>query len=137
MGEFVGRKRDAEVDCFKGILILCVLFAHEVSSIRFFYWFHMPLFFAVAGYYLRETDNFLRWIKEKFVRLAVPYFAHFAALTLIGLNDEFSKSQVVSLFWGGRRLTGYVGVWWFPTCFFCRLQDLRLLSSSLTEKYSG
>lgn len=85
-------RRWNEVDFLYTIGIVLVLIGHSHSSdwsqfentvllnvIRFIYTFHMPLFFFIAGFLFQnsgrlENDGLKKWIKDKFIRLLIPYF---------------------------------------------------------------
>lgn len=53
----MSKKRDAEFDIAKGILILCVVIGHGGSDsiADFMYRFHMPLFFILSGFFYRKS----------------------------------------------------------------------------------
>lgn len=81
-----------EIDVLYTVGIVLVLVGHSHSSdwsqfentvlvrvIRFIYTFHMPLFFFISGFLFQnsrrvEIDGLGKWIKDKFIRLLVPYF---------------------------------------------------------------
>ncbi len=83
------KKRDTTFDIAKGIAILLVVIGHFIPAnapgwyegfIRFFYHFHMPVFFVIAGYFYARSTKQLTYkelIKAKFERLMVPYFLLF------------------------------------------------------------
>lgn len=127
-------KRKIWIDVYKGILIICVVLGHEIDATRFVYWFHMPLFFAISGYFIKVSPNIVEWFKSKICRIMVPYFFFFIFITLIGLNDRFSLKQIVKLLYGGRMNTGVVGVWWYPTCFLLTLLIVQLLIKYFDKK---
>ncbi len=83
--------RDSSFDIMKGIAILLVVLGHSVpdqasaSGIASYplylmrtiiYSFHMPVFFFVAGYFMHIPlkEGFKKFIKDKSIRLMVPYF---------------------------------------------------------------
>ena len=83
--------RDSSFDIMKGIAILLVVLGHSVpdqasaSGIASYplylmrtiiYSFHMPVFFFVAGYFMHIPlkEGFNKFVKDKFIRLMVPYF---------------------------------------------------------------
>lgn len=50
--------RKIEFDILKGILIICVVIGHAVKTpfINVF-WFHVPAFFLIAGYFAKLPTN--------------------------------------------------------------------------------
>ena len=109
-------KRKDWIDALKGILILCVVLGHEVTKLRFVYWFHMPLFFMVSGYLLNKTTNIREWFIQKAKRFLIPYFSFYILISVFGLNKGLSFTQFAKLIYGGRQCTNVIGVWWYPSC---------------------
>ncbi len=80
------KERDITFDIAKGIAILLVVIGHYIPSnspgwyvsfIKFFYHFHMPLFFVVAGYFCARSTkqvSYGKFLWAKFERLMIPYF---------------------------------------------------------------
>ena len=83
--------RDTSFDIMKGIAILLVVLGHSVpdqassSGIASYplylmrtiiYSFHMPVFFFVSGYFMHIPlkEGFQKFVKDKSIRLMVPYF---------------------------------------------------------------
>lgn len=76
-------KRNKKIDIAKGIGIILVVFAHILASTppyvgNIIYYFHMPLFFFLAGvtalYSYNENMNFKEFVKKKIVGILIPYF---------------------------------------------------------------
>ena len=121
-------KRYNYIDIFKGILIVLVVCGHEISEMRFVYWFHMPLFFMISGFLQKKTQiNIKGWFFSKISRFMIPYFAYYFLITITGLNNNFGLSQFIKLIWGGRQSTGVLAVWWYPTCLFITLFLIQLI----------
>lgn len=83
--------RDSSFDIMKGIAILLVVLGHSVpdqASVNgiasyplylmrtIIYSFHMPVFFFVSGYFMHIPlkEGFQKFVKDKSIRLMVPYF---------------------------------------------------------------
>lgn len=74
-------KRDENIDISRGIGIILVIFAHILSIKeinRVIYFFHMPLFFFLAGmsmvYSYKEDTSFKEYTIKKIKNILVPYF---------------------------------------------------------------
>lgn len=71
-------KREKWIDVAKGICILLMIFGHidiEASQInRWFYSFHMIVFFLLSGYTLKIKGFNREYIGKKFKHLMLPYF---------------------------------------------------------------
>ena len=96
------KKRYIEINALYTIGIILVLVGHSHSSdrsyagtvlesiIAFIYTFHMPLFFAIAGFLFINSESFeqkgfLKWVGNKAIRLLIPY----AFWSLIGLVPKY------------------------------------------------
>ena len=56
MSEVLAKQRDAVVDIAKGIGILLVVYGHLHNPINtFIYAFHMPLFFFLSGFFIKNV----------------------------------------------------------------------------------
>lgn len=75
-------KRLSYIDIAKGFAIFFIVLGHAIvhslnSHIAFniIYSFHVPLFFIISGFTFESINKgFLNFVKNKFVRLLVPYF---------------------------------------------------------------
>lgn len=80
------RPRIYTLDYIRGILILLVLYHHSNGPLgNYVLQFHMPALFLLSGYteyLLNKEPPFTEYVKSKFIRLIVPYFA-FEALNLL------------------------------------------------------
>jgi fucose 4-O-acetylase-like acetyltransferase len=111
-------ERERWIDIAKGLGIILVVEAHIDPSrfAVFVFLFHMPLFFMLSGYLMRRA-SLMSTVKSKAWALMVPYVCY-----LIGLGaPELVRAPwatVEMFFWGGRLLTGKLGVFWFVTVLF-------------------
>ncbi|GAA6622338.1 acyltransferase family protein [Scytonema sp. NUACC26] len=121
------------IDCWKGIAIITVVISHVVEPVsKYFFWFHMPLFFFMSGYlYQKKFDNFT-FLKRKFSHLIIPYCSFLVLLSIPqyalyilkiwqqGKNNDFNEiwEFTFNLIYGGKNLTGSFGIFWFVTCLF-------------------
>lgn len=85
-----------EIDILYAFGVILTVFGHShpsdwsafpVKPIEFVYFFHMPLFFAIAGFLFSRSEKmqkigYIRWIKEKALRLLTPYFV-ISAVSLV------------------------------------------------------
>ncbi|GAA0305801.1 fucose 4-O-acetylase-like acetyltransferase [Gracilibacillus halotolerans] len=115
-------KRIQWIDIAKGISIILVVLGHSGEFIgnHFLAWFRMPLFFFLSGLLFKPIDRsiFIKWAANKTTRMLIPYFS-FGILILIifGYPDYYNLStKITNLMYGGIKLTGEYGVFWFITC---------------------
>lgn len=70
-------KRIEYIDIAKGIAIIMVLLGHidlcPIGLKSSIYSFHMPLFFILSGYFMKEGIEIRLLIKKLFKSLMVPY----------------------------------------------------------------
>ena len=129
--------RDSSFDIMKGIAILLVVLGHSVpdqasaSGIASYplylmrtiiYSFHMPVFFFVAGYFMHIPlkEGFNKFVKDKFIRLMVPYFTigllYFPFKLALSkfANQQINVQDIWKIFIG----VNPDGELWFLYCLF-------------------
>ncbi len=122
------------VDDLKAIGIVAVILGHIASPLgAFIYSWHMPLFFIIAGFFLRFELTARVFIFKDFQRLMIPYFI----FAIAGLGVEMLKRVALQrenldyihelqgiFIWMDipSLINTYAFVLWFlPTLFFGRL----------------
>ena len=90
-----------EINIMRALAVICVVIGHSFSATSsptvlgfiksFVYCFHMPAFFFISGFLMKEksigkSDRFSK-IKTKFIRLMVPYL--FLTLVTVALKMVF------------------------------------------------
>ena len=140
--------RDITLDIAKGFVIILVVLGHtSISGSYFIFLFHMPFFFALAGYlykekYFESINNIIEYIKKKFNRLLTPFlFFSFLGLflhnILVRLNmyqegvTYYSISEFpVKILWTilCSRIETITSPCWFLKCLFFSLLLITLLS---------
>ncbi len=120
-------------DLIKAFLIYTMVLCHvgTWSSVdKCIHSFHMPLFFVLSGYMFNEAknNNFLKFIKKKFLTLIVPYlffsvvlFAVWnGALYVLNRRSEMRtvSNLLQSLLWINTETQTFGVVQWFLTCLF-------------------
>ena len=102
--------------------MLVVVGHSEIEIIsKYIYWFHMPLFFVLSGFFFRSIDNINEiklFIKKRAFRLLIPYFLYLLVIFLffqlpILLINEVSLPNIftnflIILFIGGRATGDYL-----------------------------
>lgn len=88
----VNKKHYAEIDIYRGLGIILVVLGHALKQtgetnavfdilLSVIYSFHMPLFFVASGFIaikvldLKSKEEQLSFIKNRAIRLLIPYFA--------------------------------------------------------------
>ena len=124
------------IDNLRVIGILAVILGHISSPLgNFIYSWHMPLFFLLAGFFLKHELSTKEFIVKDFTRLIIPYFI-FAVLALIietikraALNreglDYLYELQGIFIWMDHPTLMNTYGfvLWFLPSLFFSRLID--------------
>lgn len=77
---FLGN-RETWVDCVRGIGVFFVVLGHLYQNEpigRFIYGWHMPLFFILSGYLIKDKDNVITYKKIISLtrRYIIPYFTY-------------------------------------------------------------
>lgn len=121
-----------EFDILKGLLIICVVIGHTVKTpyINVF-WFHVPAFFLIAGYFAKIPANNPLTNKEQWrkwaCRFIVPYLSWSTILYCQFRPEGILKNLVRTLYGGLNNVTLYSYPFWFvnalllSTVFFSSL----------------
>lgn len=75
-------KRISFIDISRAIAIVLIVLGHTIVHskhcfvlFKIIYSFHVALFFIISGYLFKiKNESFLSFIKNKFIRLLIPYF---------------------------------------------------------------
>lgn len=132
------------INILKGLGIMMVVYAHMTSGFvrDFFFLFHMPLFFIIAGYLFRPNADPGAYFRRKSLHLLVPYGFFMVLLytpTLYqALGDETSlSSALLPMVLGGRDLISGLSPFWFVTCFWATQQLVNVLLTRLSLRATG
>lgn len=111
--------RSLTVDVFKGLLIICVVIGHAFAfnDVRYIYWFHMPAFFMVSGFFLKESPN-RDEIKKKVLRLVIPYITFSMMLGFLARRGHILATGFYTLYGGFKNTTEYTGPYYFINALF-------------------
>lgn len=122
------------IDIAKAVGIIAVVLGHALHPLRgdnhqlintiysSIYWWHMPLFFIVSGFFLkpleRSFESFKLFLKKRILPNLKDYFLYGIILVFIShfLRHEslrYSFKNFVKLFYGGRTLSDEFTVFWF------------------------
>lgn len=129
------------IDVTRGLGIYLVVLGHANIDHRlqqFIYLFHMPLFFFLSGYLHTVKADFGRFFKKKVIHLLLPYASFMLLLyplefVRIALHHEGRHAlghAVLAALWGGSRLQGTYGVFWFLPCLFFTQQLMNFILAS-------
>ena len=137
------------IDALKGIGIVAVVMGHGFawdsgSILPLIYIFHMPLFFFLSGYLYKPSPDLLAYLRKKTFHLLVPYAAFLLLLVVVpevyrGLSAHTfgmpeAKSLVKTVIYGGRRLDGVAGAFWFVPCLFLTQQLFNFLVTKVQTR---
>jgi fucose 4-O-acetylase-like acetyltransferase len=127
------KNRNIQIDVAKGLGIVLVVLGHNELVLnekgelfRIIYSFHLPLFFLLAGVFIRENDTFWNVIRSRADSLLKPCFVVLTGLGIAKLAVEFVKTGRIELVsWGyfERMLIGtgetmaWVPLWFLPHLF--------------------
>lgn len=116
------------IDIVKGIGIISVVVGH-IFYTPYIYAFHMPLFFIIGGFLFSQKEIRF-YFKSKLRHLLLPYLTFLLifsvpdTLKYLSINnyEAIYHGVINNLLWGGEKLHGIKGVFWFVTVFFCTQQ---------------
>lgn len=127
------RPRNEWIDALKGLGIVAVVAGHTLAAPhRFIFWFHMPLFFVLAGLLYRPGAGWIHFAGRRALRLLVPYAVYLVliavpyysvpGLGVVPPGESVSPGGLLvrwtRLALGGRELQGWCAVFWFATSLF-------------------
>jgi len=128
------KERIIWIDNLRSIGILAVVLGHIASPLGFFiYSWHMPLFFFLAGFFIKYELSTQEFIKKDFKKLIIPYFIFSLAALIIEwikrtfLNreglDYLHELKGIFLWMDYTSLMNTYGfvLWFLPALFFGRL----------------
>ena len=141
------------IDIAKGITIIAMIIGHSVpygSSIRnLIFSFHMPLFFILTGYTMREDADFKELcsgLKKDFLRLIVPMLLFQSVnffLSVLLRGESFHSAFLFYLkqvIWASAvDVNGYpaLGALWFLVVMFWSKSFYRGIRFYFPSQYSG
>lgn len=114
------------IDVYKGFGIITVTMAHIIPEYKFFYLFHMPMFFFLAGYTLHPIVAHKTFIVRKSKRLLIPHLGFFLLLLVAGIFLPYQANesviQIVKHYvYDTESLIYDYGVFWYMPVLFISL----------------
>lgn len=149
------RKRLAWLDIAKGIGMIAVVCGHNMPDyilhVRenrywydFLYWWHMPLFFLIAGFFVRPIDlrdiqKVIAFFKKRVSPVLRSYFV--AGILLIiaykfihNKSITYSAIYFLDLFYGGQTLAHYTTIFWYPETYILGIIGTTVIISVIKFK---
>ncbi|GAX02681.1 O-acetyltransferase [Secundilactobacillus pentosiphilus] len=149
------RRRIVWLDIAKGIGMVAVVCGHnllpyvELGQVdrywyNFIYWWHMPLFFLISGFFLRsinlvDIERVTVFFKKKVLPILRSYFV--AGLLLIiaykfihNKSITYSLVYVLKLFYGGKTLGHYTTIFWYPETYILGIIGTTVIISLIRFK---
>jgi fucose 4-O-acetylase-like acetyltransferase len=143
--------RNSTIDVAKGIGIFLVVLGHNWLSThergelsRVIFSFHMPLFFFLAGMFLRVSDGILPFAKTRAGSLLKPYFVVLAVLGIVKvlrstLHGEAGMNRIdyfIGLLYGTGNTVSWIALWFLPHLFISLIASLTILKAIETRTRS-
>lgn len=138
------------LDYIRGMAILLVLLHHSgVPGGDWILAFHMPMLFFISGYtdFLRKREwKFLDYIRNRFMRLMVPYFLFELANLLLwqvymlhygGWQDMTEALKGILIVINTDTYVGFYGRLWFLPCMFVSDLLFWFVKQLCSKKYLG
>jgi polysaccharide biosynthesis protein PslL len=119
--------RIAWIDITKAIGLIFIITGHTMlfkyESVKYIYWFHVPLFFILSGILHKQnvsTGNFLR---ARFRHLMIPYLSFMFIWLFIMQFGCVQRIAIKNLLLGGIYLEGtqLAHIWFIPCLFLTQL----------------
>lgn len=118
-------KRLLWIDILKGIGILSIIFAHTTDKKGVFI-YAVPLFFILSVYLHKPMKDLTSFLMKSVRRMLIPYIAFFILISFLRISTadnhwESIIGHTTILLWGGNRMVGDFGVFWFVNVLFIGL----------------
>lgn len=132
------------IDVAKGLGIISVVAGHiySIEICKFIYLYHMPLFFFISGFLFKPYNNQKSFFIKKAKSLLIPYFV-FLITEIVLFTDFYHNGSLqildilTKIIFGGKKLNGIIGVFWFVTCLFLTQQIMNILIVKLGIKITS
>lgn len=129
------KKRILWVDYAKCIGIIAVVAGHAINNVsgksldvayNAIYWWHMPLFFMMGGFFLKkislDRDGWSYLLGHRIRPLVKAYFLNGAILILLShffrqQSWDYTFLYFARLIYGGSTLNNYLSVFWYMTTY--------------------
>lgn len=144
--------RNLTVDIAKGIGILLVVFGHNWivkqdpgELFRIIFSFHVPLFFFMSGFFLKDSDSLKSFIVRRADTLLKPYVVILVLIGILKLIHSFHGSSepfsVAHYFLGILYATGPttegVSLWFLPHLFVASILAMKVLKMTAMLRSRG
>lgn len=141
------KKRVLWADYAKCFGIIAVVTGHAINDVagkgldvtyNVIYWWHMPLFFMIGGFFLKKiSHDFKGWsylFGHRIKPLLIAYFLNGAILIILShffrqQSWEYTFSYFGRLIYGGSTLDNYLSVFWYMTTYMLAIFMTTLLIS--------
>lgn len=133
-------KRKIEIDILKGFLIIFVVIGHiqayHDQPHEVIFWFHMPAFFMVSGYFMHAPKSApwhdRAYLSKQIRRYVVPFFAWCVVGYALVRHESLLKNIVRVLYAGHNNITPYSYPYWFINALFTGSIALACIQYKLT-----
>ena len=116
------KKKIIEFEILKALLIVLVVIGHaipdETPLHHIIYWFHMPTFFMISGFFSSKPKDMKATITKKATRLILPYLSWSVLLYILFIPENPIKNIARVLFGGVNNTTIYSYPFWFVNALF-------------------
>ncbi|GHP14499.1 acyltransferase [Lentilactobacillus fungorum] len=146
-GTIMLKKRIEWIDIAKAYGIIAVVVGHALasgSSTNIIYWWHMPLFFIIGGFFLKPINSkkISEWKKFFNKRIYKDLRIYFIAgiLLILAYSILYSKdwdyvvNHLSRLIVGGRTLNLYTSTFWFVNVYLLSITAVTLLVSAVKSR---
>lgn len=118
----IDTKRQLWIDILKGIGILSIIFVHTTDKKGVFI-YAVPLFFMLSGYLHKPMKDLTSFLMKSVRRMLIPYIAFFILISFFRVFTADNHLAAITehttiLLWGGNRMVGDFGVFWFVNVLF-------------------
>ncbi|EEI19338.1 hypothetical protein G8J22_02152 [Lentilactobacillus hilgardii] len=142
------KKRIEWIDIAKAYGIIAVVIGHALASgttTHIIYWWHMPLFFIIGGFFLKPINakkliEWKRFFNKRLYRDLLIYFMAGIGLILLysilyNKDWQYLVNHLSRLIVGGRTLNLYTSTFWFINVYLLSICAVTLLISTVKSRW--
>lgn len=142
------KKRIEWIDIAKAYGIIAVVIGHALASgntTHIIYWWHMPLFFIIGGFFLKPLNakkltDWRRFFNKRLYRDLLIYFMAGIGLILLysilyNKDWQYLVNHLSRLIVGGRTLNLYTSTFWFINVYLLSITAVTLLISTVKSRW--
>lgn len=110
-------------------IVICHILQHQGYRLAFYFNIGVPVFLVISGYLFgkREISSAFNFLKNRFLRILVPYYLMLVIIVLVnlGIGESFTVKKLLSMLlcqqWFGNTIPNCGHLWYISCILVCYL----------------